>query len=299
MLADGSTVSMMQQVSLGDTNKAWVLLDADRVTGQGTIAPRLCFQMRARTPRERMAVEIHLMRAELAIGQERLGEGFLTGIPLAHGERSITIDIPISRPALDYLEAVSPAERVDLELRLTGWLRGKDGNEDGRRFVGDPAPGEWVFQHFGEARQTTLPFEVARSDWFTHVLQPIGTVQYVSTEIKLTDADPALRAAVSQIAEAERAYSSGNDPAVFLHCRAAIDALPGAKQEIFASLSDKQEAEALNSLMLQAGRYFHLGRHVAPEGSKQGTFPVDHRDARFALNLVKLLIAHTSTVLSS
>jgi hypothetical protein len=289
----------MQQVSLGDTRRAWVLLDADRVTGQGTVAPRLCFQMRARTLRERMEVEIHLMRAELVIGPERLGEGFLTGIPLAHGERPITIEIPVSRPALDYLEAVSPAERVDLELRLTGWLRGRDDNEDAQRFVGDPASGEAVFQHFGEARQTTLPFEVARSDWFTHVLQPIGTARYISTEIRLSDADPALRAAVSQIAEAERAYANGNDPAVFLHCRAAIDALPGAKQEIFASLPDKQEAEALNNLMLQAGRYFHLGRHVATEGEEQGTFPIDHRDARFALNLVKLLIAHTSQVLSS
>jgi hypothetical protein len=55
----------------------------------------------------------------------------------------------------------------------------------------------------------------------------------------------------------------------------------------------------MNNLMLQAGRYFHLGRHVAIEGEGQGSFPVNHRDARFALNLVKLLIAHTSQVLSS
>jgi hypothetical protein len=288
----------MQQVSLGDVRKAWVLLDADRVTGRGTVAPCLCFQMRARAPRERMEAEIHLMRAELVIGLERLGEGFLTGVPLSHSERTITIEIPVSRPALDYLEAVSPAERVDLELRLTGWLRGRDDNEDAQRFVGDPPAGEAVFQHFGEAQQTTLSFEVARSDWFTHVLQPIGTVQYVSTEIKLSDTNPAVRAAVSQITEAERAYASGNDPAVFLHCRGAIDALPGAKQDIFASLHDKHEAEALNNLMLHAGRYFHHGRHVATEGDEQGTFPVDHRDARFALNLVKLLMAHTSQVLS-
>jgi hypothetical protein len=73
----------MQQVSLGDARRAWVLRDADRMTGQGTVAPPLCFQMRARTPRERMEVEIHLMRAELVIGPERLGEGLLTGIPHA------------------------------------------------------------------------------------------------------------------------------------------------------------------------------------------------------------------------
>jgi len=288
----------MQQVSLGDATRGWVLLDADRVAGRGQVVPRLSFQMRARTPREHMQVELHLLRAELAVGGECLGYGFLTGIPLSHGERPIALEIPISRPALDYLERVSPAERVDLELRLTGWLRGRDDNEDSHRFVGDPEPGEWVFQHFGEARQTLLPFEVARSDWFTHVLQPIGTVEYISTEISLPSGDPALRAAVNQIQEAERAYASGNDPSVFLHCRAAIDALPGAKQDIFTSLSNKDEARLLDDLMRQAGQYFHHGRHLAVEGEQQGSFPVDHNDARFALNLTKLLIAHTSHVLA-
>ncbi len=289
----------MQQVSLGDSTTGWALLGADRVTGQGQVVPRLAFQMRARTPRERMQVEIHLLRAELTIGQECLGDGFLTGIPLAHGERYITLEIPVSRHALDYLDRISLIERVDLELKLTGWLRGRDDNEDGPRFVGGVQPGEWVFQHIGVARQTTLPFQVARSDWFTHVLQPIGTIEYISAEIALPTGDAALRAAVDQIGEAERAYANGNDPAVFLHCRAAIDALPGAKQNIFASLANQDEAKLLDDLMLQAGRYFHHGRHVVTDGDEQGVFPVDHHDARFALNLAKLLIAHTSHVLAS
>jgi hypothetical protein len=289
----------MQQTSLGDYKTNWVLVKAERVTGQGTVAPRLRFQMLARTPRERMQVQIHLMRGELAIEQECLGDGILTGIPLEHGERSITLEIPVSRAALDYIEAISPADQIHLELRLTGWLRGKDNNEDGRHALGEPQPGEWVFQHFGEAQQTTLNFEVARSDWFTRVLQPIGTVQYISTEIKLPAGDPMLRTAVNQIGEAERAYANGNDPAVFLHCRAAIDALPGAKQEIFANVPDKHEAKTLDNLMRQAGNYFHLGRHVAIEGEDEGIFPVNHRDARFALNLAKLLIAHTSDILST
>jgi hypothetical protein len=289
----------MPQVSLGDATKGWALLDAGRVTGRGQVVPRLCFEMRARTPRERMQVEIHLLRGELAVNGECLGDGFLTGIPLAHGERPISLEIAVSRAALDHLEAVSPAERVDLELRLTGWLHACDDNDDGRGFVNDPQPGEWVFQHFGEARQTTLPFQVARSDWFTHVLQPIGTVEYISTEITLPMGAPALQAAISQIKEAERAYANDNDPAVFLHCRAAIDALPGAKQDIFAGLANREEAALLDGLMLTAGKYFHHGRHVATEGDEQGFFPVDHRDARFALNLAKLLIAHASHVLAS
>lgn len=68
----------MQQVSLGDSTKGWVLLDASRVTGRGQVVPRLCFEMRARTPRERMQVEIHLFRAELTVDGECLGDGFLT-----------------------------------------------------------------------------------------------------------------------------------------------------------------------------------------------------------------------------
>lgn len=288
----------MQQVSLGDATRGWALLDAGLVAGRGQVAPRLSFQMRARTPRERMSVEIHLLRAELEVAGECLGEGFLTGVPLSHGERSIAVEIPVSRAALEYLQGVSPADRIDLELRLTGWLRGKDDNEDGRRFVGEPQPGEWVFQHFGEARDTVLVFQVARSDWFTRVLQPIGTVQYIAAEIVLPAGDPAVRAAAIQLGEAESAYAQNNDPSVFLHCRGAIDALPGAKQGIFAPLANRDEAQLLDELLRQLGRYLHHGRHVATEGEQQGSFPVDHHDARFALNLTKLLVAHTSRVLS-
>jgi hypothetical protein len=288
----------MQQVSLGHGTTNWVLLDAGRVTGQGQVAPRLCFQMSARTPRERMQVEIHLIHAELTLGNESLGHGFLTGIPLSHGERPFSLDVPVSRPALDHLEAIAPSTRIDLELKLTGWLRGRDDNEDGPRFTSSPEPGEWVFQSFGQANQALLRFEVARSDWFTHVLEPIGAVQYVSTEILLPTGDASLRAAVGKIREAESAYAMHDDPAVFLYCRGAIDALPGAKQDIFAALSDPEEATLLNALTLQAGQYLHRGRHVATGGDGGAEFPVDHADARFALNLTKVLIAHLSRVLA-
>jgi hypothetical protein len=118
--------------------------------------------------------------------------------------------------------------------------------------LGSPEPGEWVFQSFGQANQALLRFEVARSDWFTHVLEPIGAVEYVSTEILLPTGDASLRAAVGKIREAESAYAMHDDPAVFLYCRGAIDVLPGAKQDIFAALSDPDEATLLNSLCRSA-----------------------------------------------
>jgi hypothetical protein len=289
----------MQQVSLGHGPTNWALVEAGRVTGHGQVAPRLSFEMQARTPRERMHVELHLMQAELTVRDELLGTGLLTGILLSHGARPITMEIPVSRGAVSYLEAASPENRIDLELKLTGWLRARDDNEDSHRFTSDPLPGESIFQSFGQANQALLRFEVARSDWFSNVLEPIGTVDYVSTEIVLPRGDDSLKAAINQLRRAESAYATHDDPAVFLYCRGAIDALPGAKQEIFAALTDRDEARLLDDLTRQAGQYLHRGRHVADDGEQDGQFPVDHHDARFALNLTKLLISHIGRVTSS
>jgi hypothetical protein len=45
------------------------------------------------------------------------------------------------------------------------------------------------------------------------------------------------------------------------------------------------------------GELLSGGAAVAPRQDQQGSFPVDHNDARFALKLTKLFIAHTSHVL--
>jgi hypothetical protein len=240
------------------------------------------------------------MQAELRVAGELLGTGFITGVSLAHGGRPIAIEIPVSRAGISFLETQSPGDRVDLELKLTGWLRAQDNNEDAHRFTSDPQPGEPIYVSFGQANRAELRFEVARSDWFSRVLEPIGTVQYISTEIVLPRDDTTLQAAVSQIRKAETAYATHDDPAVFLYCRAAIDALPGARQEIFASLSDPDEARVLNDLTRQTGQFLHRGRHIAAGDDPGGAeFPVDHHDARFALNLTKLLIAHIGRALAT
>lgn len=152
---------------------------------------------------------------------------------------------------------------------------------------------------FGAGRQTELTFAVARSDWFARVLQPIGTTEYVSTELLLPLGDASMRQSVKQLREADRAFALGDDPTVFARCRAALDALPGAPKSIFVGLSDADEQKVLDDLVGAAGRYFHRGRHVARDGTpRAGDFPVDHGDARFALNLIKVIVAHVSKVLS-
>lgn len=238
------------------------------------------------------------MLGELILGEERLGQGTLTGVRLAPSEYQLALEIPVSRVALEYIDRAAVASSIDLELRLSGWLRARDGNDDGPNFASQPEPGDWVFESFGQSRDARLRFQIARSDWFSKVLEPIGTTEYICTEIALPRADSPLRQAANHLQAAERAYREGNDPQVFSNCRAALDSLPGAKTEIFAGLEFKREREALDDVLRSAGIYFHLGRHPADEGPMQGEFPVDHGDAGFALNLAKLLLAQTARVLA-
>jgi len=286
-------------VSLGDATSIWAKLRAGAVSGRSRIAPVVEFEIYARTPRERMQCQIHLMRAQLLAGGERIGDGIVTGVDVRFTEHPFRLETPIGRAALEYLDSVAAGDHIQLTLLLSGWLRACNQNEDGPQFASEPPRGEWAFEAFGAARQTELHFEVARSDWFTRVLQPIGTTEYVSTEILLPHGDASLRQCVQRLKEADRAFSLGDDPTVFARCRAALDALSGAPKSVFAGLADPDEREKLDALLRAAGQYLHRGRHVRSEGTAQaGEFPVDHADARFALNLMKLLVAHVSKVLA-
>lgn len=251
------------QTTIGDGVTTWALLDPDAAHGRGTVMPRLALQFKARTSRERMQAQIHVMRGELIVGQETLSQGMLTGVHLSHGERQLTMEIPLSRPALEYIDRSFADGPIELVLRLSGWLLARDENDDGPRFASAPQPGEWVFQAFGDARDTSLRFQIARSDWFTRVLEPIGTTEYICTEVAIPRGDHPLRQAANHIRAAERALREGQDSQVFLTCRAAIESLPGAPREIFANLEYARERETLDALVLAAGNYLHLGRHAA------------------------------------
>jgi len=285
-------------VRLGDQPTGWARVDPGTVHGRGHVVPRLVFTMTARTLRENVTVQLHLMRAELIVGGERLGHDILTGEYLSPGDTQLTVEVPVDRPALEYLDQMAHDSQIDANLRLTGWLRAQDRNTDRTTYASTPQPGEWVFERFGQSGQNELQFRVARSDWFTQVLEPLGTVEYLCTEIAVPRGDSPLRQSANHLQEAERAFRQGDDAQVFLKCRGALDALPGAPKSIFARLEYKRERDTLDELLRAAGNYFHLGRHTADEGPQEGDFPVDHADAAFALNVAKLLIAQTARVLA-
>jgi len=85
---------------------------------------------------------------------------------------------------------------------------------------------------------------------------------------------------------------------VFGECRAAIDALPGDKTDIFAAMAEGRKRDAINELTKSIGKYIHSGRHVVPNsgGEQAGEFPVDQRDALFAYNTTKLLLSQIASL---
>jgi hypothetical protein len=288
----------MNETSVSDGPNVWLKLAARGVRGEGKLLPRLVFEMETRTPRERMQTHIQHLRARLLIAGEVAGTGSASGIIVGPYGNSASIEIPISPNALDYAEAQLTNDRLYLTLAFSGVLWSKDDNTDRPPYASRPSPGEWTAVPFGGSAVTSLDFEIARSDWYSRIREPLGTLRYLFVELPLPKTGHPLRKAAERLRDAEQALTAGDEPGVFLHCRGAVDALPGSPKNIFDGLSDAREADALDALVMAAGTYLHRGRHVDRSGSQQGDFPVTGRDARFALNLTKVLISHVAGVVA-
>lgn len=282
----------MHEVGISIGNQTWLKLRPQRVTGSGKLMPRLVFDLEATTPRERMEVQIQQLQARLLVSDEVAGYGSFTGAVVGPWGTSVRLEVPISASALDFIDAELVGERIALTLEVSGILYGKNDNDDVPRHASSPKPGEWTSLCFGTSTTVALPFEAARSDWFTNVRGPLGSLRYLFVEIPLPKDSGPLAAAGDRLRDAERALVMGHEAEVFAQCRGAIDALPGAKKNIFDNVTNRDEAAALDALVLHAGNYLHHGRHVGPEGS----FPVTGQDARFALNLTKVIISHVAQI---
>ena len=294
----------MDSIQLGDfAGRGWVNLRAGDVWARGYVQPRLSISLHAATTREKRWADIHLLRGKLSFNNEQLAEGFTSGISLNFFERQLTLDVPIDRAALQYVTDNASGERVDLTLDVSGWMEvhREPTDDDPPHVAESPPSGEHGFLSFGDGSRAQLRISIARSDWFTRVMQPVGTLNYVVTEIPLPkgDAGAPIQAAVNHLRDAERCYATGDDAGVFFRCRAALEVLPRAPKNIFDDLPDRDLAECMNAVMKESVDYLHRGRHTQQEGERRGEFPVDHGDAQFALAFTRLLVAQTSRLLSA
>ena len=202
--------------------------------------------------------------------------------------------------ALAYLiDPQPPQGRITLTLVFRGLLRYRHSYPTGdARGQGLGEPDTWHVESTGNHSFVDLDVQVARSDWYEQVVQQLGVGAFLITPLYLPHGVDAWQASLRHMDDALRALIQGNPPGVFGACRAAIDALPGDKIDIFAAMPEGKKRDAIDELTKSVGKYLHSGRHVVSNtgGEQAGEFPVDQRDALFAHDMTKILLSEIASL---
>jgi hypothetical protein len=292
---------MGQGWSLVTNMRTALELDAQVSGVRGEATPMLQINLHLQTVNERTQIEVHDLRGRLYFQQEYLGETRLAGeMVYSHGT-SVLLELPTSHRLLGYVtDRLGNQDTLQLELGWSGILRFLwNPNETDLRIAGGPEPGVWTDCSIDEANHRQI-FSIARSDWYSKVVSRVASASVVFAEVAVPvgPLGTVWTSTASRIEAAEKAYAMGDDAAVFNHLRGALDALPGAKVDIYADLPEPQR-KYVDDLTKAIGAYLHAGRHVAELSGGDTGFPVDHIDARFAINVMRVLLAYASTALTS
>lgn len=279
------------------TAYCWVEVDVQSVLGLGKVLPRLSVTLEAKKLTADTQVKLLGVDARLKLDAELLAVAFPKSGTTDLGVRGtrFTLEFPLVPEAIAAIQAREADPAIVLSLDLTGLHSVFRDPQTEDRFDYQVPPRQWTCV---EITPTTVPLPIPRSDWYTNVLTSIGSYRYVLYALALPKVGEAgdLSNAVKLIQDAERAFALGDDPSVFVHCFGAWEAVPGGKQAAFDVVTDDNKRQRLNELGKSFSTLMHSGRHVATDGSQQGEFAVDHRDAEFALNLTKLLVGYVSRV---
>jgi hypothetical protein len=262
----------------------------------GGPVPQISIPLEARAPESDIQLDVLRLMFDLKLGDVLVGQGEigpLTNIRTSDRHFSATATCPwTSVPYL--LNPPPPQGRLTLKLGIGGMLRYRHSYKQGDiRAQGLGEPDVWHIEPIGEPGAHELEVQVARSDWYEQVVAKLGLGSYLVAALPLPVGVATWQAALGHLDAAGRALTQADPPAVFGHCRAALDALPGAKTRIFDAMPDGKKREAIDELTKRIGAYLHSGRHVEPNtgGQQAGEFPVDQRDAAFAYNMTKLLLS--------
>jgi hypothetical protein len=284
MLATVSDLDIREQ-----SRGSWGRLTLLAVNGVGHLAPRLNVVFVASTPSDAL-VEIADATLRLTHGDEVLGEGRVLAQRLSDGVSTV-IEVPPTLPLVRFVTAslTSTSTTVDIQATLRGFGAYTLRSEREATIAGQYAS---VGQKKVFELETSSPayLQIERTKWFETVVKTTHALDFQYVEIHLPPvASPA----------AERSYALGDDAGVFLQLRGALDSLPGAKKDIVGSVTNETKRKALDGLLAKIGVLLHSGRHVDATGPQVGTFPVDHVDAGFALDLMRVTLAHLSQILAA
>lgn len=286
---------------LGSSPRHWVTLRASTNPCSATAGPvpQIAIPLEARVTDS--GIDVHILRLafDLKMGSTLIGQGEIG--PYEH-LRTDYLYLPATaycpQAALAHLLNPEPPQgRITLTLAVKGLLQYRHHyTPDDDRAQGLSEPDVWHIESVTNQGGLNLDVQIPRSDWYENVVARLGVGGYVITPLHLPYGSPAWKATLDHLDAAANGVVNANPPLVFAECRAAIDALPGDKTEIFAAMPDGKKKDAIDALTKAVGQYLHSGRHVVPNSGGQlaGEFPVDQRDAVFAYNATRLLLSHVA-----
>jgi hypothetical protein len=273
------------------------------VSAEGGPLPRVGIPLLARLLEPGIDIEVLRLAFDLKIGSVLVGQGEIGPLTqLRTDDTHITVWASCPQTALPFLlDPPPPQGRVGLTLVMTGLVRYRHQFQSGPAANGLEAPDTWHLHSLTSGSVHDLDVSVARSDWHEQVVAKLGLGGSLVSVLPLPLGVAGWQRVLEHLAEAERALTQLDPPAVFGHCRAALDAIPGAKKDIFDAMTPGPKRDAIDELTLRIGQYIHSGRHVVPGGmgQQEGQFPVSQPDAAFALNMMKLLVSHVYGLLSA
>jgi hypothetical protein len=240
-------------------------------------------------------MQIAQLNVGLLFQNEVLGTGWAreAGQEIDHSDTGLTFAVPVTHQAIHFVNEYVRGHEIQFTLQFSGAVHARDDRPIEEWQGGRPGweSGKWFF---APIREVNLVIGVPRSDWVKNVLEPVEFGNYFLMEMPVPAVPDRKRweNALTHLAQAEQQFALGNDPGVFHNCRAAFEALEGFPKNIFAAVEDDKKREAVDTLLQTAQAFFHSGRHVSKAGPQEGLFPVDHRDAEFALVLARAFVIY-------
>ncbi len=296
-------VTTEQSFKLGASQRHWLTVRGS--TNPWSAAPgplpQITIPLEARVTEGDIEVQILRLAFDLKLGNTVIGQGELG--PCEHlrtGYQYLPVTAYCPQAALGHLvNPVPPQGRITVTLALKGLLQYRHhyaGGDDRAQGLGEPDV--WQIESIPNQGGTNLDVQIARSEWYEDVVAKLGIGNYLMTSVYLPHGLPAWKATLDHLDAAAGAVVNANPPVVFTECRAALDALPGDKTNIFAAMPEGKKRDAIDALTRGLGQYLHSGRHVVPNkgGELAGEFPVDQRDAVFVYNTTKLLLSHIAAL---
>jgi len=271
---------MYEQTMMDETGSRGLLrIEFDRIAGEGKILPIILVIGKMSTCSNEFAVIPVNVSVKLKLGNETIGQGGLRecGRVINSYGRQIIFEVQTNQRALNFIDERFREDYLEFSLAFDTLMQVT--RDQLTTIVKPPS--------------CALSFQISKLDWLKQVLQPMQYADFAFLELPIPEVPNREQwtKALNHVGEAEAQFRTGNDPGVFSCCYAAYEAIQPIKTHL-ESVTNEDKRNAIKSIFDDMRRFYNKGRHIERTGADSGKFPVDHRDAEFAIYLTKSSVAY-------